>query len=50
MGLTAWQVERLGVADFEGYLLRLQTLGLLVTLALLVMLIHQPGPGSAYWR
>lgn len=45
MGLTAWQVERLGVADFEGYPLRLQTLGLPVTLALLVMLIHQLRPG-----
>ncbi|ABO92127.1 hypothetical protein WH06_23600 [Aeromonas salmonicida subsp. salmonicida] len=32
MGLTAWQVERLGVQDFAGYPLRLQTLGLLVLL------------------
>lgn len=45
MGLTAWQVERLGVADFEGYPLRLQTLGLPVTLALLVLLIHRLWPG-----
>jgi hypothetical protein len=27
MGLTAWQVERLGVETFEGYPLRLQTWG-----------------------
>ncbi|PKQ75425.1 hypothetical protein AOX56_19490 [Aeromonas sobria] len=44
MGLTAWQVERLGVADFSGYPLRLQTLGLPVTLALLVLLIKQIWP------
>lgn len=44
MGLTAWQVERLGVADFAGYPLRLQTLGLPVTLALLVLLIKQIWP------
>lgn len=44
MGLTAWQVERLGVADFAGYPLRLQTLGLPVTLALLVLLIKQMWP------
>ncbi len=44
MGLTAWQVERIGVADFAGYPLRLQTLGLPVTLALLVLLIKQVWP------
>ncbi|MCX7129651.1 hypothetical protein [Aeromonas sp.] len=44
MGLTAWQVERLRVADFAGYPLRLQTLGLPVTLALLVLLIKQIWP------
>ncbi len=44
MGLTAWQVERLGVADFAGYPLRLQTLGLPVALALLVLLIKQIWP------
>ncbi|ATL94232.1 hypothetical protein CK911_16510 [Aeromonas sp. CU5] len=44
MGLTAWQVERIGVADFAGYPLRLQTLGLPVTLALLVLLIKQIWP------
>ncbi|HEH9441703.1 TPA: hypothetical protein SIA39_003767 [Aeromonas sobria] len=44
MGLTAWQVERLGVADFAGYPLRLQTLGLPITLALLVLLIKQIWP------
>lgn len=44
MGLTAWQVERLGVADFAGYPLRLQTLGLPVTLALLVLLVKQVWP------
>jgi hypothetical protein len=45
MGLTAWQVERLGVETFEGYPLRLQTLGLPVTLALLVLVIHSFWPG-----
>ena len=45
MGLTAWQVERLGVETFEGYPLRLQTLGLPVTLALLVLVIHRFWPG-----
>ena len=44
MGLTAWQVERLGVADFAGYPLRLQTLGLPVALALLVLLVKQVWP------
>ena len=44
MGLTAWQVELIGVADFAGYPLRLQTLGLPVTLALLVLLIKQIWP------
>ncbi|MGL6150093.1 MAG: hypothetical protein ACRC1N_02660 [Aeromonas sobria] len=44
MGLTAWQVERIGVPDFAGYPLRLQTLGLPVTLALLVLLIKQIWP------
>ncbi|ELM3617783.1 hypothetical protein RYR54_003476 [Aeromonas sobria] len=44
MGLTAWQVERIGVADFAGYPLRLQTLGLPITLALLVLLIKQIWP------
>lgn len=44
MGLTACQVERIGVADFAGYPLRLQTLGLPVTLALLVLLIKQIWP------
>jgi hypothetical protein len=44
MGLTAWQVERLGVEDFAGYPLRLQTLGLPVALALLVLLIKQIWP------
>lgn len=39
MGLTAWQVERLGVANFAGYPLRLQTLGLLV------LLINKLWPG-----
>ncbi len=44
MGLTAWQVERIGVDDFAGYPLRLQTLGLPVALAMLVLLIKQIWP------
>ena len=48
--------ERLGVETFEGYPLRLQTLGLPVTLALLVLVIHRFWPGLsilaviAWWR
>ncbi|MGY3863662.1 hypothetical protein ACW5WN_19040 [Aeromonas lacus] len=44
MTITAWQVERIGVTDFSGYPLRLQTLGLPITLAGLVLLIKQIWP------
>ncbi|MGY4027748.1 hypothetical protein ACW5WQ_17640 [Aeromonas rivuli] len=45
MGITAWQVERLGaIAEFQGYPLRLQTLLLPVALAVVVVVVKQLWP------
>ncbi|MFM4650669.1 hypothetical protein [Aeromonas bivalvium] len=45
MGVTAWQVERLGaIADFQGYPLRVQTLGLPLALVAAVLLVKQWWP------
>ncbi|KUE79767.1 hypothetical protein ATO46_18150 [Aeromonas schubertii] len=44
MGITAWQVERLGVSGFNGFPLQARSLALPVTLALLVLLMKQLWP------